>query len=479
MRRYPRSFIHLIAYGYALVVLPFLFVTGYTFVTLQTLDGRYQVAIGDFSENIRLTLKVAEDLTDVERSLRRYEILKNQDSLDDYAQTRSQWRTDIESFARLSIIPEHIGQELRAMILTETAAYELLADAKDSSTLRTAIDDIKIRLQKVRDEVRERLVQEQASFKKEADVLRQRLVLAMGVAILTALAFIGAGWRYIAQLIGSFEKAVLRLGQGDLQKPIDLRGPSDMRWLGRWLEWLRRRLQALEETRIQGLRHVSHELKTPLSAIHEGVNLLEEEVAGSLTPEQNKIVRILQGNSRRLQNLIEGLLRLQQAEHAAERISFECLRLDQLIEQVVDTYRLIVAEQHVLFDVKLPPTEVVAGREELMTIINNLLSNAVKFSPDGGTIVIELANRDELIQLDVIDSGPGIAAQDRTHIFEPFYRSSTSRPIAGVGLGLAIAREFVQAHQGELRLIDSPQSGAHFRVTLPQNAPFARTQRTA
>ena len=479
MRRYPRSFIHLIAYGYALVVLPFLFVTGYTFVTLQTLDGRYQVAIGDFSENIRLTLKVAEDLTDVERSLRRYEILKNQDSLDDYAQTRSQWRTDIESFARLSIIPEHIGQELRAMILTETAAYELLADAKDSSTLRTAIDDIKIRLQKVRDEVRERLVQEQASFKKEADVLRQRLVLAMGVAILTALAFIGAGWRYIAQLIGSCEKAVLRLGQGDLQKPIDLRGPSDMRWLGRWLEWLRRRLQALEETRIQGLRHVSHELKTPLSAIHEGVNLLEEEVAGSLTPEQNKIVRILQGNSRRLQNLIEGLLRLQQAEHAAERISFECLRLDQLIEQVVDTYRLIVAEQHVLFDVKLPPTEVVAGREELMTIINNLLSNAVKFSPDGVTIVIELANRDELIQLDVIDSGPGIAAQDRTHIFEPFYRSSTSRPIAGVGLGLAIAREFVQAHQGELRLIDSPQSGAHFRVTLPQNAPFARTQRTA
>ena len=478
MRRYPRSFIHLIAYGYTLVVLPFLFVTGYTFLTLQTLDGRYQVAIRDFSENTRLTLKVAEDLTDMERSLRRYEILKNEDSLNDYAQTRSQWRTDIASFARLSAIPEHIGQDLQAMILAENAAYARLAGAQDASALRVAIDDIKIRLQKVRDEVRERLVQEQATFKKEADVLRQRLVLAIGVAILTAVGFIGAGWRYISRLIGSFEKAVLRLGQGDLQNPIDLRGPSDMRWLGRWLEWLRRRLQTLEETRIQGLRHVSHELKTPLSAIREGTNLLEEEVAGPLTQEQTKIVQILQGNSRRLQNLIEGLLRLQQAEHAAERIGFERLRLDQLIEQVVDTYRLIAAEQHVLFDVKLSPTEVVAGREELMTIINNLLSNAVKFSPDGGTIIVQLTRRDDQIQLDVIDNGPGIAGADRVHIFEPFYRSSTSRPIAGVGLGLAIAREFVLAHQGELRLLDSPRGGAHFRVTLPQNAPFARTQRT-
>lgn len=68
------------------------------------------------------------------------------------------------------------------------------------------------------------------------------------------------------------------------------------------------------------------------------------------------------------------------------------MRLSQLIEQVVDTYRLIAAEQHVLFDVKLSPTEVVAGREELMTIINNLLSNAVKFSPDGGTIIVQLSS---------------------------------------------------------------------------------------
>ena len=128
----------------------------------------------------------------MERSLRRYEILKNEDSLNDYAQTRSQWRTDFASFARLSAIPEHIGQDLQAMILAENAAYARLAGAQDASALRVAIDDIKIRLQKVRDEVRERLVQVQATFRKEADVLRQRLVLAMGVAILTAVGFIGA-----------------------------------------------------------------------------------------------------------------------------------------------------------------------------------------------------------------------------------------------------------------------------------------------
>ena len=120
--------------------------------------------------------------------------------------------------------------------------------------------------------------------------------------------------------------------------------------------------------------------------------------------------------------------------------------------------------------------EIVAGREGLLTIVHNLLSNAVKFSPQEGRIFVELSSRGKYAILNVRDEGPGIAAQDKAHIFEPFYRSSASRLIAGVGLGLAIAREFVLAHRGELILVESPQGGAHFRVVLPLNAPFLRTR---
>ena len=479
MKRYPRSFLQLVTFGYVLVVIPFLFATGYVFITLEVLDGHYRVAIDDFSETSRLTVEITEDLVDMERSLRRYEILKNTDSLNDYAHARRQWQGNVESFSRLFAMTERVVNELKSLINLENRAYAAPGETQNTAALRSAIDEIKLRLQKVRDDVHVILVREQAQFKIEADVLRQRLLLAMGVAVLAALGSIWVGRRLLSRLIGRFEKAVMQLGKGDLQHAIDLHGPGDMRWLGRWLEWLRRRLLSLEETRTQVLRHVSHELKTPLAALREGANLLAEEVPGTLTVEQARIVQILQSNSRRLQNLIEGLLRLQQAGHAAERIGFESLRFDHLIEQVLETYRLIVAEQRIEFRAVLPEVEIVAGREALLTIVHNLLSNAVKFSPEGGRIYTELSTRGEHVVLDVKDEGPGISAQDKSHIFEPFYRSSASRHIAGVGLGLAIAREFVLAHQGELIYLEAQQGGAHFRVLLPKNAPFMRTQRQA
>jgi two-component system sensor histidine kinase GlrK len=176
-----------------------------------------------------------------------------------------------------------------------------------------------------------------------------------------------------------------------------------------------------------------------------------------------------------LQDLIEGLLRLQQAGHVAERIGYEAVRFDLLIEQVLETCRLIAGERGIQFQCVLSKTEIIAGREALMTIVHNLLSNAIKFSPDGGCVCITLVQDDEKVTFDVIDQGPGVPDQDKSQIFEPFYRSAASRHVAGIGLGLAIAREFVLAHRGELVLIASP-TGAHFRAVLPLSAPYLRVQ---
>jgi two-component system sensor histidine kinase GlrK len=210
--------------------------------------------------------------------------------------------------------------------------------------------------------------------------------------------------------------------------------------------------------------------------MHEGSSLLAEEAVGPLTQEQRRVVGILQSNSRRLQDLIEGLLRLQQTAHAAERIGHEWLKFDELIEHVVETHRLIASERRISFKVQLERIEILAGREALLTIVHNLLSNAVKFSPDGATVTVLLGQSDDKAVLDVVDQGIGIPAHDLGQIFEPFYRSSTAKHVAGVGLGLSIAREFVLAHRGDLKLMDSAGSGAHFRVTLPLDAPYLRKQ---
>lgn len=474
MKRYPRTFLQLVTFGHILFALPLLIAAGYVFVKLDSLNKHYREAIEHASTSSRLSGELTEDLLHMERNLRRYIVLKDADSLNDYALVRNEWRVNVGALAKLSSLPEKMLIELRSQLELEELAYAVLRDSGNAEPLHLVIVDLEIRSQKALDETRQILDHEQDHFLGESDELRTRLLIAAGVAVLVAACCLLAIRTLLARLIGRFEKVVLRLGKGELKQSIELDGPGDLRWLGRWLEWLRRRLLSLEEERAQVLRHVSHELKTPLAALHEGASLLAEEVAGPLTQEQRRIVTILQGNSRRLQDLIEGLLRLQQAGHSAERIGFESLRFDKLVEQVLETCRLIAGERGIQFACKLAETEIVAGREALITIVHNLLSNAIKFSPDNASISIELAHDTQHATLDIIDHGPGVAEADAARIFEPFYRSTASRQVAGVGLGLAIAREFVVAQRGELRLLPSTD-GAHFRVVLPLHAPFLRT----
>lgn len=475
MKRYPRSFLSLVTWGHLLVMLPLLAAVAYVFATLDTLNGRYQVAIDQVSQSTHLSGELVEDLVHMERELRRYEVLSDPDSLDDYRRVRGEWQSHLGAYLRLPPLPAGLSNELHHLAARETEAFAVLEASGNPQELRTAVEEIKQRMEISIAAIQEVLKQENDQFLRESEQLRYRLLAAAACAALTAFSCLWIIRRLIARLIGRFEHAVLDLGRGNLTQHIALDGPGDLRWLGRWLEWLRKRLLSLETSRTQVLRHVSHELKTPLAAMQEGASLLAEQIAGPLTAEQQRIIGILQSNSRRLQDLIEGLLRLQQAEHAAERIGHERLRFDQLIEQVLDTYRLIAREQQIDLASSLQETEIVAGREALTTIIHNLLSNAVKFSPAAGKVeVILKQNKDQAI-LDVIDQGPGIDPHDVEHLCEPFFRGKTTLPVAGIGLGLAIAREFIVAHRGKLSVI--PHSdGAHFRVTLPLEANYLRAK---
>lgn len=473
MKRYPRTFLQLITFGHILFALPLLIAAGYVFIKLDALNEHFREAIQHASSSSSLRGELTEDLLHMERSLRRHMVLKDGDSLNDYARVRGEWRRNVESLAQLTPLPAVLLRDLEAQLDLEQKAYMHVREGGEIEVLATAVAELKPRSEKSLADAREVVEREQKSFLDESNSLRTQLLLAAGLAVLVAMCCLWAIRTLLARLIGRFEKVVIRLGKGDLQQAIELGGPGDLRWLGRWLEWLRRRLLSLEEERAQVLRHVSHELKTPLAAMHEGASLLDEEVPGPLTPEQRRIVGILQGNSRRLQDLIEGLLRLQQAGHAAERIAHETLRFDHVIAQVVDTIRLIAAERGVRIECDLAETEIIAGREALLTIVHNLLANALKFSPDNGLITVSLRHDAVKSRLDIEDQGPGVAKHDAPRIFEPFYRSSASRDIAGVGLGLAIAREFVLAHRGEIKLVPS-SAGAHFCVILPLSASYLR-----
>jgi two-component system sensor histidine kinase GlrK len=250
-----------------------------------------------------------------------------------------------------------------------------------------------------------------------------------------------------------------------------VQGPTDLQFLGERLDWLRLRLAALEEQKVRFLRHVSHELKTPLTALREGSELLAEGAAGPVTPQQREIVAILQSNASQLQRLIEDLLNYQRAVASVAQLKLAHADLADVARAVIDTHKLDAGRRAVTISLHALPAAALVDEEKLRVVIDNLVSNAIKFSPEGGTVRVIVMPGESDVSVEVSDDGPGVAPEDREKVFDWFFqgeRPSGGR-VKGSGLGLAIARELVAAHGGTIEVGEGP--GGRFRVVLPQSGP--------
>jgi two-component system sensor histidine kinase GlrK len=292
--------------------------------------------------------------------------------------------------------------------------------------------------------------------------------LSAGLIILTAL-LIALFTYVLMRPIRQIDSAISQLGKGTFSKTIAVRGPTDLVDLGRQLEWLRVRLLDLAQERNRFLRHMSHELKTPLANIREGTELLMDGAVGELDSSQREVTAILRDNGIKLQSLIENLLSFSawQARHSGLEISEFHLR--PLVKSVLETHQLTLLAQRVHLELKVQDIELRADRAKLKLILDNLLSNALKYSPRGGTIYIHASQDRDVLVLDVADTGPGISKDERGAIFEAFYsgRAPTAGHLKGTGIGLSVVNEFVQAHGGSIEILDDVFPGAHFRVRLP------------
>ena len=462
---YPRSFLRMIVLGWLLATLPLLAAIAFASLSLNGITVRSDAVMHQSAQTARLGWELPEQLSHMERSLRQYEVLEDATLREDYAVARKVWRQGSREFAQIPQVAALSGQ-VEAMLQTEEAAYQQWLAAHEVGPLLATVSEIRNRTFLLLDEAGRSIENERAAFRRGADDVRHQLLVALVLAISLAGAMFWYGRRVLSRLLSRFERAVVVLGQNRLDRRIQLKGPEDMQWVGERLDWLRRRLRVLEQQRTRILRHVSHELKTPLAALREGASLLHEGVAGTLSPQQAKIAGIMQSNVLRLQALIDSLLKMQQAGFAREHLEMQPLRIDQIVQQNLETHMLTARDKRLRLSGSLAPLTVQGGREELMTIVNNLISNAIKFSPEGGNVQVRLARDGDRAVFDVSDEGPGIPAEDREKIFEPFYRSPHTKHVAGVGLGLAIAREFVAAHRGTLELVPAA-GGTHLRVTLP------------
>ncbi len=304
----------------------------------------------------------------------------------------------------------------------------------------------------------------QARFEASRQQLAQQVLGSIGLAAALAVGF--GVW--LARPFQRLEKAIVALGENRLESPIDIPGPTDVRRVSQQLDWLRLRLTELDADKARFLRHISHELKTPLASLREGVAVLGDGVAGPLGPDQAEVVRILQHNTGQLQEQIEALLRFNAAAFEARQLKRERTDLLTLTNDQVQSQRLHWQARGLLVRVEGSPVVLPLDREKMASALGNLLLNAIRFSPDGGVIRVLVNDLPGRASVDIIDQGPGVAEPDRERIFEPFYRGQRQPPqaVKGTGIGLSIVHEYVTAHGGRVTLVPQP-GGAHFRIELP------------
>jgi two-component system sensor histidine kinase GlrK len=299
----------------------------------------------------------------------------------------------------------------------------------------------------------------------------QRITFWQMLALVPVAFLLAAGFTVlIARPIRQIDAALRRMGGGDFSAPVGVSGPRDLQLLGRRIEWLRHRLTELEQQKNRFLRQVSHELKTPLTALREGSELLSEEALGKLTPQQHEVAGILRANSIELQRLIEDLLSYGAAEFNRREVRYAEVEMRRVVARVLDDQNLALRARALRIAPHVDEVVLEADFEKVRIMLDNLVSNAAKFAPEGSALVIECRAQGAQMMLEVADEGPGIPPAERERVFDPFYRgrNASGGRLPGSGIGLSIVRDYAQAHGGSVEVVDDQsRKGARLRVTLP------------
>jgi two-component system, NtrC family, sensor histidine kinase GlrK len=479
---YPRSFLKLLFVGFALVALPLMLALVNNAISIDRLANLSQKAVYQAVQATQSSRKLAELVPAMERTAHQMLILGDRSLLDTYRVHRKQLLVTAGEFARLPFDTEQ-RNELREIVSGEEAIYEQLSNpAARAEDLQKAVQSF-VALGERAQEINRRsnaLIDREVENMRSTARQAQHITLWQLLALFPVVVFLVVGFTIlITRPIRQIDAAIRRLGQADFTVPVRIGGPEDLQHLGERLDWMRERLADLEQQKNRFLRHMSHELKTPLTALREGAELLAEEVVGKLTPEQREVAEILRHNSIELQKLIEDLLLYGATQSHRPALDIAPVELKHVIARVIDDQKLALRAKRLTIDANVQDLTLRADFEKLRVMLDNLVSNAIKFSPAGGTILLSARQVETRVVIDVADQGPGIAPEERKLVFEPFYRGQYAADalVKGTGIGLSVVREHAQMHGGSIEIIDNAP-GARFRIQLPL-APTAKQAETS
>jgi two-component system OmpR family sensor kinase len=291
-------------------------------------------------------------------------------------------------------------------------------------------------------------------------------IIALVTSLIIAILFA----RSIYSPLNKVKEAAHKVAQGDYEQRVPEEGPREVKELAAGFNHM---TEQVKQSQLQ-LRHfvadVSHELKSPLTAIQGFSQALIDGTAND-EETRTKAANIINTESKRMKRQVDELLDLSRMQSGQFKMTQETVNISDLLKHCHDIFDVQAKEKNVQLKLALENSLLVSGdSDRLEQLFCNLLDNAVKNTPPGGkeqTVARKIA--DGFVEVKVIDEGPGIHPEHLPHVFERFYQVTGVR--TGVGLGLTIAREIVRAHGGTIETRSEPGEGAEFIVKLPLANP--------
>lgn len=317
-----------------------------------------------------------------------------------------------------------------------------------------------------------------AMFLSSHDLWLLTLLLGYSVAIASIYSVLVSA--SINDSLRSLTRAARRMSAGDLSVRVPVQGEREIADVSQAFNIMAGRLDAafarqreLEEARQGLIAAVSHDLRTPLASLRVMVEAINDGVASD--PETvRRYVAAMERETVSLGRLIDDLFEMARLDAGQVALRLEPSPIGALIHETLEGMRAQAARQRVALrstvNGAVPP--VLIDPDRIQRVLYNLIQNAIRYTPADGSIVIDVLDRGPEIQVNVRDSGDGIAAADLPYVFDRFYRGDKARArdgtSVGTGLGLSIARRLVETHGGRIWVVQPPEGGSVFSFTLPK-----------
>lgn len=472
--RRPRTLLGLILTSVGLVTLPLLIAVGYATYRLGQLTNDSGAVLNSAATSTMTNERLDSLLINMERNARQYLLLRADRSLEVYREDEAELQNSLLELAALPQSATATEQLQRIGELTATVDQELVGENANGAEERViaAFQEMDAAAETLAGIMQQGTNEQFSRMQSDSERTQRRLGWLAATLVPVTTALIIYFLFLIVRPIRNIDMAIRAIGDGEYEHEISIKGPADIEALGEQLEWLRGKLEESTNEKNKFLRHMSHELKTPLANIREGSELLMDGSVGSLERDQEEVADILRLNSIKLQRLIENLLTYSAWQSKAAILEIAPFDLKPLVFGVISQYRLAIAKSRIKLRLRVASVPVLGDAQKLRLILDNLLSNAVKFTPENGEIAVSAGIENDVLTLKVRDSGPGISPEDRDHIFEAFFQGKRLQggPVGGTGIGLSIVQECVQAQHGTVEIADEGSgTGACFIVRVPVN----------